>query len=534
MIIDNVRLFRPFINDDPETMHHIVLENGKIAEIHKGRAPQQGNDVHDGKERTIMTSFTDSHLHLLRYGLMKVELDLRHVTSWREMKEEMRDYYPEMEENDWIVGRGFNDDQFTDIDHYLTAKDLDEIHLGKPIFFLHQDGHECVVNDKVMDMLKMEDSFKKAVPESFIEKDNAGEWTGRFKDTAVHFIKRHFRGRSKQEAKEAITAAIPHFLNLGITTVHTDDLNFIGSYQILWESYRELEKDDKLPIEVFLHHYIFNKDDLDEFIESFDIRSGEGTVKVKTGAIKIFLDGTQRLHTAAMRFPYSDKPDTTGNLVYSQDELNEIVKAASENDMQVAMHAIGDSAVEQAINALEQPEVNVSKLRHRIIHAQTLGPDLIERLGDLKPFIETQPSFLMEEYDQKAIWVGEDLAPYCDPFGSLEQNGIPYTLSSDAPIGNLNPFESIFGAVNRTDFEHQPEGGWVPHEKLTLDQSVEAFTYTPKLLEYQESLKGKLEEGFEADFILVTDHPKSTRMIDLHEIRVDEVWVSGERVFECN
>ncbi len=518
--------------DNPESIYHVVIEDGKITEIQRGRTSIRNNEVYDAKEKTLMVSFTDSHLHFLRYGLMKIELDLRVVTSWEEMKKEVRKYYPNMEENDWIVGRGFDDDQFTDIDHYLTARDLDEIHDDKPMFFLHRDGHECVVNDTVIDLLKKEKSFKEKVPESFIEKDEQGNWTGRFKDTAVHFIKRHFRGRSKNDAKEAIQAAISHLVPLGITSVHTDDLNFIESYETLLQSYQELEKEGNLPIEVFLHHYIFNKKELVKFIDSFESRSGDGTEKVKVGAIKIFLDGTQRLHTSAMRIPYKDQPDTKGTTVYTQEELNEIVRIASENGMQVAMHAIGDRAAEQAIEALEQVEVSVSKLRHRIIHAQTLGPDLLVKLERLKPYIETQPSFLMDEYDKKAEWVGEDLAPYCDSFGSLARNHIPFTLSSDAPIGNLNPFVSIFGAVNRTNLQHKPMGGWMPQEKLSIDESIEAFTYTPRYLEFQETSKGKLEEGYEANLLLISMHPRETPEEELYRIKVNEVWVGGEKKFK--
>ncbi|MCF6136797.1 amidohydrolase [Pseudalkalibacillus berkeleyi] len=534
MIIDNIRLYRPNKNDDPDQVHHIHIEEGKISEIKKGRSPEQGVDVYDGDKRTIMPSITDSHLHLLRYGLMKTELDLRGVTSWAELKREVNEYYPYMEEHDWIIGRGLEDDQYSDLDHPLTAKDLEEIHLHKPMFFMHRDGHECVVNQTVLNKLKNEDTFLKKVPEDFIEKNDDGEWNGRFKDTAVHYIKRHFRSRPKDEAKEAIQAAVPFLLENGVTSVHTDDLNFIKDYKILMESYQELEWEGKLPVDVFLHYYIFQKEDLNEFLNAFDIRSGEGSEKVKVGAIKIFLDGTQRLHTAAMRIPYHDKPETAGDVIYSQEELNEIVRVASQNNMQVAMHALGDRATEQAIIALEQPEVNVNKLRHRIIHAQTLGPDLLDRMRDLKPYIEVQPSFLMDEYDEKAKWVGENLAPYCDAFGSLESNQIPYTLSSDAPIGDLNPFVSVFGAVNRTDLNHNPEGGWVPSEKLTIDQAFYAFTYTPRLLEFQEKHKGRLEKGYQADFLLIDQHPKKMHERELHNIKVNEVWVKGKQVYSSD
>ncbi|RLQ96177.1 amidohydrolase [Falsibacillus albus] len=531
MIIDNVRLYQPFKKKSKDGIFHVKLdEQGYIENLIEGRSPEQNEHVYDAKERVMTASFTDSHLHFLRYGLMKSELDLRHVTSWDEMKREVAEFYPQMEEEDWIVGRGLNDGQFEDIDHLLTGKDLDEIHLDKKMFFLHQDGHECVVNQKVLDLLKEEDDFE-GIPDDFKETNDDGQWNGRFKDTAVHYIKRHFRGRSVENAKEAILSGIPHLLRHGITTIHTEDLNFIGSFEKLWNAYTQLEKEERLPIRVYLHHYLFNINDITNYLEHFSLRSGEGTDKVKVGAFKIFLDGTQRLHTSALRMAYRDKPDTAGNLVYTQEELNEMVRLAAENNMQVAMHAIGDRAVEQAIIALEQDEARTSKLHHRIIHAQTLGEDLLKRLEKLKPYIETQPSFLMGEWDKKAKWVGEDLAPYCDAFGSLLRHGIPITLSSDAPIGELNPLEGIFAAVNRTNKDQEPENGWMPQEKLTVDQAFNGYTFVPAEMEFTSKYKGKLEEGFLADFILLDHHPLEVEPKDLRQLRVCETWMNGKRVY---
>ncbi|MBD1380318.1 amidohydrolase [Metabacillus arenae] len=530
MIINNVRIYQPYSHYHSDDIYHVRFEKGKIEEIRKGKTDEIGEHIIEANERTIAPSFIDSHMHLLRYGLLKKELDLRHVDSWEMMKEEVAEFHSEMEEHDWISGKGFDDAKFDDIASYLTAKDLDQIHLNKKIFFLHQDGHECVVNDKVLDLLKEEENFK-LEPDDFKETDDHGNWNGRFKDTAVHYIKRHFLDRTVEDAKLAIEKAIPHLLQFGITTVHTDDLNFIGSYDRLWRAYRELEEEGKLPITVFLHHYIFNEEDLKRFIKEVDKRTGQGSTKVKVGAIKIFLDGTQRLHTAAMRFPYHDKPQTYGNCIYTQQQLNEMLQIAGSENMQVAMHAIGDRAVEQALEALEQNEAKTNQLNHRIVHAQTLGPDLIEKLERVKPYIETQPSFLLKEWNKKEKWAGKELAPYCDAFGTMQRRNIPFTLSSDCPIGELNPFETIFAAVNRTDKHHQPEGGWMPKEKLSLDESYYAFTTTPVELELTNDRKGKIEKGFPADFVLLSHHPHEVDAKELRHIEVIETWIDGKRVY---
>ncbi|ASN07313.1 metal-dependent hydrolase [Virgibacillus necropolis] len=507
------------------------MDGEKIQSINNGLTKETGSHVVDCDRRVVSAGFNDSHMHLLRYGLMKKELDFRDVTSYKEMKRLISNRFNEekMEEHDWVVGRGLIDSQLTDIDHSLTADDLEELEYDKPAFFLHEDGHECVVNYEALKILQQEPALLKN-HETFIETDRNGNWTGRFKDTAVHFIKFNFRQKNEDEIYEAVQDAVPHLLEKGITSVHTDDLNFVGNYNRLFKTYLDLEKDGHLKIDVRLHHYIFNIDDLNYFLRTTNKRTGEGSERVKVGAIKIFLDGTQRLHTSALRQAYHDKPSTSGNLIYPQDELDEIVQTAHENGMQVAMHAIGDRTVEQALNALEK--VDTKKLRHRIIHAQVLAPDLLERLQEVKPYIETQPGFIMNEYDQTANWVGKDQEKFCNPWNTVDKMEIPFTLSSDTPIGPLSPITGIFVAVNRTDTDGNPTGGWLPDEKLSVDRSFQGYSQSAAELEFREHEKGRLTAGHQADLIMLSEHPNEVKTSELNSIEVIETWSRGQRVFQ--
>ncbi len=532
-IFDNVHLYRPQFNDDPNQICHITFEDGKITSVDEGsvNGKSDADQVLDGHGKTLAASFNDSHMHLLRFGLMKEELDLRKVTTWHEMKHEIERGINEriLNENDWIVGRGIKDDNFEDLDHQLTADELDEVDVDKPLFLLHDSGHECVVNHKALEILKEEKELSDQHG-TFIEREENGEMTGRFKDTAVHFIKFNFRQKSDREIYEAVRAAVPHLLKNGITSVQTDDLNYAGSYKRLWKAYSELEKNGELPIKVYLHHYVFNVTDLKEFLDTFDKRSGEGSERVHVGAVKIFLDGTQRLHTAALRKPYHDKPDTTGELIYSQEELNELVRVADENRMQVTMHAIGDRTIDEGIKAIEQ--FGSPEMRHRLIHVQTLAPDLLEKLKTSHICVEIQPGSVMKEYDKYEEWFGEERAPYCNMANSIAEHGITFTASSDTPVDPLDPHNNIFAAVNRTDREGNPEGGWMPDEKMPVDAVYKSYTETPAYLEFAEATKGKISEGYSADFILLSDHPKAIERKQLKDITIAETWIDGERVYK--
>ncbi|SEH80053.1 hypothetical protein SAMN05192559_104197 [Halobacillus karajensis] len=532
MILDNVRIFQPYqpYQTFQKDQTYAVKINGyKIEAIYN--SPYEGDgEVIDGMGRVLSPGFIDSHMHLLRYGLLKKELDLTEVTSWKEMKALVKSHYDELQQYHWVFGKGFNDSKFEDIDCLLTAQNLNEIQVNAFMYFMHQDGHECVISERAMELLKKEEDFKKE-PEEFKEKDEYGNWNGRFKDTAVHYIKHHFWGRSSEDAKEALKKALPKMSEHGITSVHTDDINFIGCYDSLWQAYTQLEDEEDLPIDVQLHHYIFNINDMKSYCQESERRTGEGTSRVKVGAFKIFLYGTQRLYTAAMRNPYPADPEKDGYLIYTQEQLEDMVAYASKNDMQVAMHAIGDRAVEQAITALEKSREDTKRLRHRIIHAQTLAPDLIDRLRRIKPYIETQPSFLLDEWSKKEDWTPKSLLPFCDAYKSLLHEQIPLTLSSDLPIGSLNPFTSIFSAVHRTDLDGNPEGGWMPQEKISVKDAFIGFTKTPAELEYREEEKGKIEPGYQADFVILDRHPEEIDLRELNQVKVLETWHRGKCVY---
>ncbi|KGP93057.1 metal-dependent hydrolase [Pontibacillus chungwhensis BH030062] len=528
MIIENVRIYSPDRLYDPDKTYSLYIEDGVFTKVQEGSSGEIG--AVDGEGRTIAAGFIDSHMHLLRYGLLKKELDLTEVSSWKDMKQEVEQHYTSIEDKNWIFGKGFDDAQFTDIDHLLTSEDLNEIDVDKYMYFMHHDQHECVISYKLLKKLEKEEDFYKQ-PEVFKERDQEGNLTGRFKDTMVHFINYHLWERSIEDTKKALCEAIPYLLQNGVTSVHTDDRSFVGSYDTLWKAYEQVEAKGDLHIEAFLHHYVYDEKDLDDFIQDTTLRTGEGTNQVKVGSIKIFLDGTQRLHTAAMRQPYPDAPETTGQLIYQQEELNRMIRKASEAGMQVAVHALGDRAVESALIAFEQEEANTQQLRHRIIHAQTLGEDLLVRLKEVGAYIETQPTFLMGEWDKKDKWSPEELLPYCDAFKTMLSHQIPITLSSDAPIGSINPIDSVFAAVNRVDDNHNPKGGWMPQEKLTIDESFKAFSETPAHLEFQEQRKGLIKEGYQADFVFLNQFPSEVDPIQLRTLTVEETWTKGACVY---
>ncbi|QCK14595.1 amidohydrolase [Mangrovivirga cuniculi] len=532
-LITNAQVYRPFDLHDNK-YYQVRIVDQRIVSIeengYKGKNPEKSFNA---KGRVLCPSFKDSHIHFLRYSLMKKERDLRKITTWKHLKEQLSDGAEEvaLQQNNWLVGRGLMDNKFSDKDTLLTAEDLDSIDIDYPIFLLHQDGHECVLNTKALEIVRKDDLLEEGHDE-FIEKDNNGNWTGRFKDTAVHFIKMHFRNKSTKEAKDAIIDGLPHLAEFGITHIDSDDLNYVGDYSKVWKAYSDLDKKGELTCSAYLHHYVFNIEDMKYYIDNYKFRTGDGEGNVRVGAFKIFVDGTYRLHTAALNLPYFDT-GTTGTLIYNQKELNKMVSFAEKNNMQVTMHCIGDRAVETALKAIIQAnKKEKNPMRHRIIHMQNTRPDLLKMLHTFRVPIETQPGFLQKEYPEYSQWLGEDRCQFVQVGKSLIENDVIFTASSDAPIGPLNPMEHIFSSVNRTDDNGNPEGGWQPQEKITIDQAFHSYCTSPCFLNHTEKSSGRLLPGFDADIILLEENPHEVESISLNKLKVDAVWHKGTQVFD--
>ncbi|MTI20991.1 amidohydrolase [Fulvivirga sp. RKSG066] len=533
-LITNCQIYRPFQPSDSK-FYQVRIRDEKIVSIEENGATLGDNKIKkfDAKGRTLAPSFKDSHIHFLRYSLMKNERDLRRISKWKHLKEELKNQNEKeaLKHNEWLVGRGLMDDSFTDRDTLLTAKDLDSLNIDHPIFLLHQDGHECVLNTQALDLLDKE-ALRKKTLEEFIEKDESGNWNGRFKDTAVHFIKMNFRNKSTQQAEEALRDGLPHIAEVGITHIDSDDLNYVGDYAKVWKAYSKIDKDGELTCDAYLHHYVYDIDDMKYYLKNFDKRTGDGEGHVRVGAFKIFVDGTYRLHTAAMNLPYVDSGDC-GTLIYDQEILNKMLQLAEDNNMQVAMHCIGDRAVETAAKAIINANPNESNpLRHRIIHMQNTRWDLLSLISKAKIPIETQPGFLIKEYDNYKEWLGEDREKLVQVGQSLVDNDVIFSASSDAPIGPLNPLEHIYASANRTNYQGEPKGGWQPQEIMSVDHAFESYCATPTYINHSDSYTGRLLPGYNADLILLEEHPNECPKEELHNLKVDNVWHRGKLVYD--
>jgi predicted amidohydrolase YtcJ len=245
---------------------------------------------------------------------------------------------------------------------------------------------------------------------------------------------------------------------------------------------------------------------------------------VKIGFVKVLADGSLGGHTAALYEPYSDRPDTGGMMLYTQRKLNKIVCDAHRAGLQIALHAIGDRAMNAALSAYERVFNTFPKKdhRHRIEHCSVLNPILIKRMRSLGIIASVQPHFVFSDF-WVAKRVGEERARWVYPFKSLIDEGIAIAAGSDCPVEPIDPLLGMWAAVARRD-SHE--------ENVTAEEALRMYTSNAAYASFEEKRKGSIEAGKSADFTVLSDDPRAVPPEQIKDIKVDMVIVDGRVVYE--
>ncbi len=468
----------------------------------------------DLKGHSVFPGFTDCHIHLILYGLSLKELNLRDVRSIAELKELVSNVASTLEPGRWILGRGWDQDRLEE-KRYPLRWDLDQAAPQNPVFLDRICGHIAVANSLA---LELADVGPETVPPAGGVIDhvpNTGEVTGILRENAKTLVEQVAPKPEFEDYVEAAKAACSEAVKAGLASIHcvTYSPDEIRAFQ-------ELRRRKELPLRVFLMPALENTD---AFLK-FGFQTGFGDDWLKLGALKLFTDGSLGARTAALNEPYSDDPGNYGVLVHEQEELDQIVRQAHENGIQLAIHAIGDRAVAAALDALERALLiapNVSH-RHRIEHASVLSPDLVERMKKLEVIASIQPRFVVSDFWAEDR-VGAERLPGVYPFRSLLERGIITIAGSDCPVEPLDPLEGIRAAVKRD--------GRNMNEALSVEDALRLYTTEPPKATFEEEQKGSIEPRKLADLVVLSDDPYKAR---LEDVQVDLTIVNGEVVFQRN
>ena len=513
----------------------LLIEDGFIRavgsnDLIRSEAPA-GAQVFDAKGRTVVPGFNDSHQHLFNTGIALTDIRLHDAHSIREVKEIARRYIEERRPAPGKVlhGMGWNQDYFEDEHRLLTRADLDDISTEHPLVFERACGHMLVANTAALELAGV--TRDSACPAGgTIGRDANGELTGVFAENARAPLIALFREKSVDDCVQLIRAGMAHAAETGVTSVQTCDLR-IGSWERVLEAYNIVMADN--PLTRVCHQAYFNQPEAYEAFVEAGHATGMGTPWHRFGPLKMFVDGSLGARTAYMREPYADAPNTRGVQTMTDEQLNAMADAAAANNCSVAIHAIGDGAVEQVLNAYDRVCTggrNPNRLG--IVHVQITDRALVERFTKNHILAYVQPIFL--HYDTRIVEerVGKTLAATSYAFGTMKKLGIRMSFGTDSPIEDMNPLDNLYCAVTRCRLDGTPEGGWHPEECLDIFDAVDAYTIESAYASFEEDVKGRLLPGYYADLVVLSENIFDNPAQTLRTAKVDATMVDGRFVYE--
>jgi predicted amidohydrolase YtcJ len=497
LILKNGRFFT--LSPECPWASAVAIKDGRILSL-GDEALRLDGPKRDLEGRTVVPGFTDSHIHLIYYGNSKLRwADLGGCRSISEIQDRLRKHAEERP-SEWILGIGFDHEILAER-RFPTRHDLDEVSGGKPVFIVRLCGHACVANSKAIEF---------AGPERL---PYPGRETGLFTENDPGPIWLKIPDTTFEQTVEATLYAANQARATGITCVHA----LIDSDNDL-KAIRHLHGSGKLPIRFYVQvsYEMFTK------LKDEGFKSGMGDDMMRIGSAKIFADGSMGASTAALTEDFLDSPGNRGILLHTDEQLAEMVRNVHLAGWQAAIHAIGDRAVGQAVDAIESAlketrESNATR-RHRIEHASILSEELVERMARLKIVAAVQPQFIITDF-----WtinrIGPERNRWAYPFKTMIEKGIPMSLGSDCPVERLDAFELIHRAVNRNEYS--------PNERLSVEEVIRLYALGGAHASFQESVRGSLETGKLADIVILDRDIFNIPSSEIADCRAEQVLVSG-------
>ncbi|WP_167072038.1 amidohydrolase family protein [Sphingomonas vulcanisoli] len=502
----------------------LIDRQGKVAKLlHEGDARPQRPDFRlDGQHKTLLPGLFDAHGHISDLGLQALSLDLTGTTSLADAQSKLAAYSQRNTKTAWIRGGGWNQELWK-LGRYPTAADLDAAVRDRPVLLERVDGHAVLANSAAMAAAGI--SAKTPNPtDGRIERDAKGNPTGLFIDGARRLIERAAPPILPRERDEAFAKAQDILLSDGVTA--TCDMTTTVED---WEAMRRAGDLGRLQIRVVSYA---------KGLEPLLAIAGSGPTPWLYGGhlrmvgVKFFADGALGSRGAWLKAPYADAPGQRGTPFHGDTELKNLMSRAAMDDFQIAVHAIGDAANAQVLDAIEELSGTYKgDRRWRIEHAQIVDPKDLPRFAKYGTIASMQPTHATSDHVMAVARLGPGRLVGAYAWKTMLDEHVPLAFGSDYPVESPNPFPGMADAVTRQDDHGDPPGGFTPDQRITLQQAFAAFTTGAAYAAKAEDRLGTLEPGHMADFILLDRDPFQVDPQALRGTKVLETWIGGQRAW---
>ena len=531
LLIDHVNGYTLDSTGKLQRFEALLIADGKVVATgsHEAlSARSAGATVIEGKGLSLLPGLIDAHGHLNNLGKLRIQTNLVGTTSLDDALARIRTQASAHPDDAWVLGRGWNEVLWK-LGRLPTARDLDAVVGSRPAWFRRVDGHAGWANSAALKAAGIDRDTRDPVG-GRIERDADGNPSGVLVDGALDLLERAIPPLTPQQLRAALDAALAEMASVGLTGVSDPGID-----RERFDMYRQYADAGKLSARIYAM--------IDEVGADFDAISaggpliGYGHDFLTVRSVKLYADGSLGSRGAAMLAPYSDSPENRGLLFNTPEVLTAKIGKALGRGYQVGVHAIGDAANREVLDAFAaayRTHPGADALRNRVEHAQVVALEDIPRFKQLNLIASMQPTHATSDMNMAEARIGPERIKGAYAWRRFLQQGTPIAAGSDFPVESTNPFFGLHAAVTRQDHDNQPPGGWYPDQAMTVAEALRAFTLDAAYAEHAEKRMGTLEPGKWADFIFVDQDIFSVAPVKIGRTKVLETWVGGKQVFKAN
>ncbi len=531
LLIRNARI----LTQDPGVAEarSLRVRGGRIIEVSCDDSVIGSARVIDAEGATVIPGFNDTHAHSVWFGLSKLELDVSGARSLNELYALIAERATTAAPGAWIVATGFSHILLGEV--YPDRDALDRAAGGHPVWLKHNSGHSAFVNGVALDLIARTENLDAEIVGGLVVRNATGRPTGLLEEKAMALVQQIMLPYPVETIAQALDLATQHYLTEGLTSVTDAGIagGWIGysprefaAYQLALETGRLHTRMQPMFVIDALHPVAGHVDDPEVLGLDGGLRTGAGDEWLQLGPVKIFSDGSLLGSTAAVTEHYVGCPGNHGYLQESEASLRRRALQAYAGGWSIAMHAIGDHAVDQAISIIAEAQESMGRRRipNRIEHAGIVRDDQLSSIAKLGIAVTPQPRFLFEFGDAMVDRLGAGRESQLYRGRSFLEHGIPLPGSSDRPVADGRPLDIIQSFVER-----RSQAGTVigANERLTASEALRAYTLGSAEATGQARNRGSLEVGKLADLTFLSDDPTAVDSSRIGAVEVLATMVDG-------
>jgi hypothetical protein len=505
----------------------VVIEGNKIIFVGSNKDALNHIDAQtklfDLKGKLMVPGFIDNHVHFTSGGSYLLGIDLRPAKSTKEFKQILKDYV-DKHKGKWITGGNW-DHEAWEVTNLPAKEMIDEFSQNTPVFVDRFDGHMGLANSRALKLAGITKDTESPEGGLIVKDPVTGEPTGILKDNAMGLMYKVIPPPSEDELYQAALTALEEAKRLGVTSVQ--DITYPNDLKV----YKKLEKEDKLTCRIYTRY------PMDKYEDLIDkkVTANTGSGKLKLGSLKAYADGSLGSMTAWF-FSHYDQDTTTAGLpndIVLNGDLEDWAFDADEHQLQISTHAIGDAANAYVLNLYKKiKEENPDwDRRFRIEHAQHVRFEDIPMFREAGVVASVQPYHCIDD----GVWAEKRIGnriKYTYPFATFLDFGVNVCFGTDWPVAPLNPLLGIYAAVTRRTLDDKNPDGWIPEQKISVEDAIKCYTLNSAYAGFEEDIKGSIEIGKLADFVVLSEDILTINPEKIKDVKVEMTIFDGEVIFK--